>query len=686
MPQSNHSFPALFLIIWLTFGGPILFWSQAGWAFSHAISLEDSLGRLVLFEAPPKRVVCLLSSVTDLLDALDRTELLVGLTRQDLLNHPWLRLTSMGSFFQPDLAAIEAARPDLIIASTSQQTLLRQWIDNPQSPTKILFFQEGSIEQGFARMAMIGRMVERKQQAQEIINRNQEQIELVRSRLRQLHQEQRKRVARVVAGTEQLFCPGDDSFQNEMIEAAGGIPPRWDKNGGFVAVDVSSWKSFNPQIIYGCSHNMEAVKNIFKQEGWKEVDAVRNQAITQLPCAIACQVTPQVGAAVQWLAASFYPELMADVSKAISNNSVQGERPLNLYLPYVQSAKVVNHRINDADFKSLVLRFTAPQMVLSTAEVNPGPVQAVGNTYVPMHASLGHMAFGVTQVRKDVAANLGYTPATYSGMMTGADMDNLSMQMRREGDLLAVALVTAGTRGNAQRMSKDIGYAHASGTINILLLTNRSLAPEAMARAIITATEAKTAALADLDIRSTALPWPCQATGTGTDSMIVVQGEGPLIRYTGGHAKIGELIAKAVHAGVTEALIGQNGIKSGRNVLQRLDERKLGLERLVQLYSSTLPPKELERRLERALEDPTIAGFIGTALAISDASGIGQLADLTAFELMCSAIGERLTGTTTLTPTTINTPDLLPPIMAKAFGILVAGLSEGPATSKESHP
>ena len=138
MPQSNHSFPALFLIIWLTFGGPILFWSQAGWAFSHAISLEDSLGRLVLFEAPPKRVVCLLSSVTDLLDALDRTELLVGLTRQDLLNHPWLRLTSMGSFFQPDLAAIEAARPDLIIASTSQQTLLRQWIDNPQSPTKIL--------------------------------------------------------------------------------------------------------------------------------------------------------------------------------------------------------------------------------------------------------------------------------------------------------------------------------------------------------------------------------------------------------------------------------------------------------------------------------------------------------------------------------------------------------------------
>lgn len=671
------------LLLFLLVAGAL---SNAGWASEYPLTLKDSLGREVSLATAPQRLVCLLSSVTDLLFELDRTEILVGLSRQDLLNHSALRVPSIGSFFQPDLAAITNAKPDLIIASTSQQALLQPWLDDPQQHAKVLFFREGSLADGFARMALIGTLVERQQQAQTIIDRNREQISLVQARLKHLMPEQRKRVARVVAGVEKLSCPGDDSFQDEMIAAAGGVPPQWGKNGSFVEVDVTAWQAFNPQMVYGCDRNMEAVQKALAQEGWKEVDAVRNRAITQLPCSIACQVTPHVGAAVQWLAASFYPELMADVSKAVSTNTVQGERPINLDLPYVQSAKVVNHRVNDADFKSLVLRFTAPQTVLSTAESNAQAVQAVGNTYVPMHASLGHMAYGVEKVRRDVAANLGYTPATYTGMMTGADMDNLSVQVRREGDVEAVALVTAGTRGNAQRMSKDVGYAHASGTINILLLTNRTLAPEAMARAIITATEAKTAALLDLDIRSTALPWPYQATGTGTDSMIVVQGEGPLVRYTGGHGKIGELIAKAVHAGVTEALIGQNGIKAGRNVLQRLDERKLCLERLVQLYPSTLPPRELERRLERALEDPAIAGFIETALAISDASGSGQVTDLTAFKRMCAAMGERLTGTTTLVPATINTPDLLPPVMARAFGLLVAGVSAGPATSKESQP
>ena len=659
---------------------------QPAHAAEFPLTLQDSLGREVSLAAPPERVVCLLSSVTDLLIELGRSEVLVGLSRQDLLTHSSLRATSMGGFFQPEVAAIEAARPDLIIASNSHRAVLQQWLDNSQLQTKILFFQESGLEDGIVRMALIGRLVDREQQVQTIIDRNREQIALVQARLKHLPQEQRIRVARVVAGVDQLSCPGDDSFQNEMISAAGGIPPHWGKNGSFVAVDVVAWQAFNPQMIYGCDRNMEAVHTLFTQEGWQEVDAVRNKALTQLPCAISCQVTPHVGAAVQWLAASFYPALMADTGKAVRTNGVHGERVLSLDLPYVQSAKVVSHRINDADFKSLVIRFSAPQAVLSTAEENSKPVQAVGNTFIPMHASLGHMAFGAEQVRQDIATNLGYTPATYTGMMTGADMDNLSLQVLRDGDLEVVALVTAGVRGNAQRMSKDVGYAATPGTINILLLSNRKLAPEAMARAVITATEAKTAALLDLDIRSTATPWPNQATGTGTDSMILVQGEGALVRYTGGHGKISELIARAVHAGVTEALVGQNGIKAGRSVLQRLDERKLSLERVAQIYPSTLPPQVLERRLERALEDPAIAGFIESSLALSDAAGNGLVRDLQAFHRICAAMGEHLSGNSQLTPATINNPDLLPPVMATAFGVLVAGVGSDRFPAKEVRP
>lgn len=356
-PMRIQAFLTRPLLIILLLTWPLLYSGQAA---EYPLTLKDSLGRELTLNTPPKRVVCLLGSVTDLLVKLDKTDILVGLTRQDLLNHSSLRLASLGSFSQPDNEAIEAAEPDLIIASLSNQALLKKWQTNPQIFSKALFFDEGSLEQGFARMELIGRLVERQQAAQAIIDQNREQIALVRTRVQQLPREKRKRVARVVAGANGMYCPGDDSFQNEMIEAAGGVPPHWGINGSFVSVDLSTWKTFNPQIIYGCDRNMEAVRAQLQQEGWKEVDAVRNHAITQLPCSIACQITVQVGAAVQWLAASFYPALFADTSKTVRKNGVDDERPLTLDLSFVQSAKVVTHRVNDADFKSLAIRFTPP--------------------------------------------------------------------------------------------------------------------------------------------------------------------------------------------------------------------------------------------------------------------------------------------------------------------------------------
>ncbi|MBR9986561.1 MAG: adenosylcobinamide amidohydrolase, partial [Desulfosarcina sp.] len=72
-------------------------------------------------------------------------------------------------------------------------------------------------------------------------------------------------------------------------------------------------------------------------------------------------------------------------------------------------------------------------------------------------------------------------------------------------------------------------------TINIIVLANMRLTPRAMNRAIISATEAKTAALQDLDIRSSYTPMTNPATGTGTDNIIVVQGDGTRIDNAGGH-------------------------------------------------------------------------------------------------------------------------------------------------------
>ena len=51
-----------------------------------------------------------------------------------------------------------------------------------------------------------------------------------------------------------MLLPGDDSFQNDFIRRAGGLPPVLGKNGAVVPITLEEWQQFNPQVIFACGH------------------------------------------------------------------------------------------------------------------------------------------------------------------------------------------------------------------------------------------------------------------------------------------------------------------------------------------------------------------------------------------------------------------------------------------------
>lgn len=174
----------------------------------------------------------------------------------------------------------------------------------------------------------------------------------------------------------------------------------------------------------------------------------------------------------------------------------------------------------------------------------------------------------IRKVKEEIGRSLNLEPLNIAELATAANMDNLSVITKEYPPYLVSALVTAGARSNALRTGLDEGpYIEEDekfGTVNIIILTNAQLSDGAMARAVITATEAKTAAFQDLNIPSSYTKG-AQATGTGTDSVLVVSAkDGPKVRYTGGHSKMGELIGKAVYEAVCVALERQNGFKRQR--------------------------------------------------------------------------------------------------------------------------
>jgi len=228
-------------------------------------------------------------------------------------------------------------------------------------------------------------------------------------------------------------------------------------------------------------------------------------------------------------------------------------------------AQIIYHQFQGIEVKTFLASFAKERRCLSTRE-GFKKVKVVANNYNPPPLwEFVHQNYNV-YVNK-ILSDLNLSSAKTAMLLTGADMDNFALKKEEYLEFKVFALVTAGTKSNAQRIGVDKagslerdGRFETLGTINVIILTDALLSEGAMVRGMITLTEAKVIALEDLDIRSSYDP-EIRATGTGTDNAIIVSGQGARIDYLGGHSKMGELMARAVTSAVKEAIFKQNGIK-----------------------------------------------------------------------------------------------------------------------------
>ncbi len=646
-------------------------------AYEQSIDFIDANGQNLTVTNRPEKIVSLVPSVTEMLLQLGVEKELIGVTLHDIWPAETAGKTVVGGFFAPDLDRVAALQPDTIFYAESQSGVVERFADK----ATLLNLSVSSIEESFQQIRLLGQIYNRQDRAEEIIAEQLRQLAVIKEKVARIPPGEKLRTVRLM-GRDKVMVPGDNSFQNEYIRRAGGIAPQFGEDGNIIEPELTKWLEFNPQVIYGCGADRDVLSALVGSD-WGEVDAVKNKRIFFFPCDLTCRASTHTGYFVSWLAARLYEEQFADVEQLVLQATVVLSKPVDLDFDYVRQAEILYSDILDFRNKSLLIQLRQPMTVLSTLEGWRNNISFVGNHYFPPPSwGLGHNE-GMVGLRKRTFSVLQLNEENSSMLFTGADMDNLAIVTARFKDMQVTALVTAGVEGNAVRMGKDIGAYYEldsrdesekkkkPGTINIILLTNTTLTKRAMTRALISAVEGKTAALQDLDIRSSATPEINPATGTGTDNILILQGRGPAVDATGGHTKMGELIARTVYAGTTEAIAKQNGITSKRSVFARLQDRKTSVWLLSRQCGCG---SAVRKELEQLLLEPEYATFIAASFAISDQYERGLVHDLTSFDMWCQTIGQRIAGRQ------IEVKEVAvkgqPLVLRKALGALVSGLEQ----------
>jgi adenosylcobinamide amidohydrolase len=257
-------------------------------------------------------------------------------------------------------------------------------------------------------------------------------------------------------------------------------------------------------------------------------------------------------------------------------------------------------------------------VTVSSAIFNGGfkRVQAVLNVSVPEGYSDVTLHMDPLKLIVDSAAKIGITQ-NYTAMVTAAKIKNYVFYTKREDNFSVSVTATAGC-SHGESAGEPLNVDQVMGTINIIVLIDGKPSESCLVAALITATEAKSAAVKDLDIRSRYTG--DAATGSITDSLSVAStDEGEPIYYGGPASKLGKLIGYCVRNAVNEALIKQDGWQATRSVLERLKERHLPIEKLASELSKVNGLKITEEKLQKILEgNPFYCSVVLAAAKLDD--------------------------------------------------------------------
>ncbi len=316
------------------------------------------------------------------------------------------------------------------------------------------------------------------------------------------------------------------------------------------------------------------------------------------------------------------------------------------------------HYVLERDGRFLVAALQSPHQVLSTSVCGGGMTDQI--RFIVNHQSCegqGHgdrfewmKELGEPGYHRHVCHELGLEPEAVAMMGTAANMNYAARIVETFAELRVCAVVTAGVEGNAgcagdpanwhETESGQMERHPHDGTINTMLLINWPLTPGAMARAAVTMTEGKSAALQELAVSS--LYSQDLATGTGTDQYCIAalldEAKRPKAR-AGHHAKLGELIGRSVRRATLEALRWQNGLEasSTRSLYHALKRYGIKADLFLSALESRMEADEFaffDKNIRSVIHDPGVSAAAYAYAAVWDRLRHGTLSPTLAAPLL----------------------------------------------------
>ncbi len=295
---------------WLLLFLIILFWSAAGLAIFGF--QQDQNYSATPLPNQVDRIISMAPNLTEILFALGLGDKIVGVTLDSDYPPEATKKPKAGTFWQPNIEAAIAAKPDLVITlGFTQQRNLAERLK--RIGYKSLTLNIEKVSELFEAIRIIGTYTGKQSEANKLVGDISEKLD----KLSALVGTKAKIRVLWVVQREPLRVAGRDTFINELIELAGGENAIGPTLHQYPPIGAEQVIACNPDVIIEPAMNP---KNLAGQQSsaleywlrFKNIPAVTNKRIYVIDGDTVSRLGPRLYEGTETIARCLRPELFAN--------------------------------------------------------------------------------------------------------------------------------------------------------------------------------------------------------------------------------------------------------------------------------------------------------------------------------------------------------------------------------------
>lgn len=217
----------------------------------------------------PRRVVCLVPSITEIIFALGQEDCLKGNTIYCDYPAAAKQIYKVGDFSNPSLEKIVGLKPEIVFATMPEQKIIIEQLK--ELGIKVFVSQPRTIDSLLKEIKAIGKILGVEQRGDSLA------ITLA-NELSQIIPKQSNIPSYLEVSSTPLMTVGSGSFINDVIRRAGGKNIFDDLTQEYPVVDQEEVIKRNPAVIF-ILHPLTKKEEVKNRIGWRNIDAVRNNRI-----------------------------------------------------------------------------------------------------------------------------------------------------------------------------------------------------------------------------------------------------------------------------------------------------------------------------------------------------------------------------------------------------------------------